>query len=209
MKNGISLCIIAKNEEGHIHLPIESVKDHVNEIVLMDDFSTDNTVAIAEALGAKIYKYDTPILEIGFGEALTRGARSVSFEWVLFLDADEILSEPHLLHPLTRSLEKTVWALPRRKWLNYEEGIREEYEAYPDWQPKFFRADTGINGFTGEMHARFVGEKIHYAYRGPHIEHLQNELRTEKKLKHRVELYKHLAAKQRVEVVGGKDKVGR
>ena len=52
----ITLCITAKNEESCIHLPISSVENIVNEIIVIDDFSTDKTARIAASLGARVIK---------------------------------------------------------------------------------------------------------------------------------------------------------
>ncbi len=50
----ISLVIITYNEEKYIKGCIESAKDIVNEVIVVDSFSEDNTVKIAKSLGAKV-----------------------------------------------------------------------------------------------------------------------------------------------------------
>ena len=55
--NTISLCLIAKNEEEVIGRCIESVMDIVDEIIVIDTGSTDNTIAVAEKYGAKVYNF--------------------------------------------------------------------------------------------------------------------------------------------------------
>lgn len=199
----IALCIIAKNEEAFVSLPIESVKDVVSQIVLLNDHSTDGTVDIVKGYGGKIVNLEQNISEVGFAFALNKVLNSVETEWALVLDADEVLSEPHLLHVLTRYPGKDIWALPRRKWNNYINKERTEYYSYPDWQPKFLKVRPNYTWFDGKMHARFVGGRPHYAFRGPHIEHLQHDCRTEEKLVHRRALYVKLANEQGVNVEGG------
>jgi glycosyltransferase involved in cell wall biosynthesis len=198
----ITLCITAKDEESCIHLPISSVENIVNEIIVVDDFSTDKTARIAASLGAKVIKYNEPISDIGFGAAANRTISNATMDWILILDADEMLSSPHMLYDLMRYQSVFTWALPRRKWLDYSKNQRMEFESYPDWQPKFFR-NVPENKFEGEMHIRFVGHSPRRAYRGPHIEHLQLENRTPEKIRHRDKLYAKLAAIQGVEVEKG------
>ena len=53
----LGLCLIAKDEENNISRCIESVQDIIDELVVVDTGSRDNTVKIAESLGAKIYHY--------------------------------------------------------------------------------------------------------------------------------------------------------
>jgi hypothetical protein len=60
---------------------------------------------------------------------------------------------------------------------------------------------------VGECHKDFICDKLYNAYRGPHIEHLQEELSTVDKKQYRKELYEHLARKQGVWVEKGHKKV--
>lgn len=86
----VSCFIIAMNEADRIGRTIECVRDWVDEVVVVDSGSTDETVAIAEALGARvIYRGWT-----GYGEQKRFGEDSCRNDWVLNLDADEVLSSP-------------------------------------------------------------------------------------------------------------------
>jgi glycosyltransferase involved in cell wall biosynthesis len=202
----ISVCILAKDEERFIARTINSVKDFVGEVVVLDDQSSDNTVSIATNLGARIVgEPELSVRNIGFANMLNWLIQQAKGDWVLILDCDELLSSPHLLESLTRHPDVDAWRLPRRKWLDFSCGIRDEYEAYPDWQPKFFRRPTS-DLYVGEMHIRFLGKNLCSAYKGPHIEHLQKECRTEAKLLHRHQLYSELSTIQGVEIEGGKSK---
>lgn len=84
----ITVFIIAKNEADRIPLTINSVRDWVDEIIVVDSGSSDDTVKVSEALGARI----------GFHEWRGYGPQKVYAEslcrnnWTLNLDADEIVS---------------------------------------------------------------------------------------------------------------------
>ncbi len=197
----VSLCMLVKNEEAGIQRAIDSVRAVVNEVVIVDDASTDRTVELALACGARVVQLPRPVSETGFAVAVNFMLDQCTMEWALFLDGDEFLEKVDF-HPLMRYADKTVWGLPRRKWSNYAKGKRTELEAYPDFQPKLLK-NLAHNRFEGEMHIQWKGDQVSYAWRGPHIEHLQDEMRTPFKLQQRGALYDELATKQGVTVVGG------
>jgi glycosyltransferase involved in cell wall biosynthesis len=199
----ISVCIIAKNASQHIAMTINSVKLISTEIIVVDDHSTDNTKDIAKELGAIVIDLPFEITDIGFAHAVNWMESHSTKEWILQIDADEILDFQEKLFPLTRYIDKEVWALPRRKWNNYKLQQREEIEAYPDWQIRFFKNNPEKNCWDGEMHTRFRNKNVYYAYNGPHIEHLQKEHRTPEILLQREELYNKLSPIQGVAIVGG------
>ncbi|NWG86110.1 MAG: glycosyltransferase family 2 protein [Hydrogenophilaceae bacterium] len=84
----ISVFIIAKNEADRIPAAIQSVRDWVDEVVVIDSGSEDATVATSEALGARVVF--NPWRGYGpqkvFGEGLCRN------DWLLNIDADEEIS---------------------------------------------------------------------------------------------------------------------
>lgn len=85
----ISLVMITKNEAGNIAKSLESVRDLVSEIVILDSGSTDRTIEIAKRFNAKIFtrKFDN------FSDQKNCALSLAENEWVLHLDADEFLSE--------------------------------------------------------------------------------------------------------------------
>lgn len=84
----ISVFIIARDEADRIGLTIDSVKDWVDEVIVIDSGSQDETVAVSESLGARVvfnaWRGYGP--QKVFGEGLCRN------DWVLNLDADEEIS---------------------------------------------------------------------------------------------------------------------
>lgn len=82
----ISLCMIVRNEAQNIEAALASAKPWVGEMLVVDTGSTDNTVALAEAMGAKVLHH--PWGE-DFAEARNVGLEAASAPWVLVLDADE------------------------------------------------------------------------------------------------------------------------
>ncbi len=81
----ITVCVITKNEEQHLRDCLESVRGHVDEIVVLDSHSTDRTREIALAFGARFHQQDFQ----GFASQRNACAALASHEWVFQLDADE------------------------------------------------------------------------------------------------------------------------
>lgn len=79
--------IIAKNEENRIEGAIGSIKRIVEEVIVIDSGSSDNTVKIAENLGAKVIfnEWQGYVKQKAFGESQCKN------DWILNIDADEEL----------------------------------------------------------------------------------------------------------------------
>jgi glycosyltransferase involved in cell wall biosynthesis len=88
MKNKVSVFIITYNEEKIIEQCLKKLQ-WADEIIVVDSKSTDNTVAICEKLGAIVFYNDFENYGIQKQFALNK----TSNNWVLSLDADEILSD--------------------------------------------------------------------------------------------------------------------
>ncbi|KTE92019.1 hypothetical protein AT727_03530 [Desulfitobacterium hafniense] len=82
----LSACSIVKNESENIARSIESYKDVVDEIIIVDTGSTDNTVEICRSLGAKVLHFDWIN---DFAAAKNFALEHATGDWVIFLDADE------------------------------------------------------------------------------------------------------------------------
>lgn len=85
----ISGVIIAFNEEQYISKCLESLKGVVDEIVVIDSFSTDKTVKICKEYGARVIQRAF----VGFTDQKNFASEQAQFDYVLSLDADEALSE--------------------------------------------------------------------------------------------------------------------
>lgn len=86
----ISACTIAKNEEDNIVKSINSYKDYVDEIIIVDTGSTDRTVELAEEAGAKVLHFEWIN---DFAAAKNFAINHASGDWIIFLDADEWFEE--------------------------------------------------------------------------------------------------------------------
>lgn len=87
--NKISAVIITFNEEQHIGNCIQSVAHIADEIIIVDSFSKDRTVEIAENMGAIVLQHAFE----GHIQQKNWARKQARFDWVLSLDADECLSQ--------------------------------------------------------------------------------------------------------------------
>lgn len=112
IKPNISLCMIAKNEEEWIANCIESVLPIVSEVILVDTGSSDRTCEIAASLGAKIFNRPW---DDDFSAPRNLSIQKASADWILVLDADEIIAEKDLkrIIELTADPSKTYSFIQR------------------------------------------------------------------------------------------------
>lgn len=87
---GVSLCMIVKNEEKNLSRCLASAEPYVDEIIIIDTGSTDNTGNIANAYGAGTGRFEWIN---DFSAARNRSLERAGCEWVLWLDADDIVPE--------------------------------------------------------------------------------------------------------------------
>lgn len=98
----ISIIILTYNEEIHLRRCLENVNQFASKVFVVDCFSTDRTVEIAESLGATVVQHTWPGNQAEqFNWALEN--MRVDTEWILRLDADEYLL-PELIEELHHKL---------------------------------------------------------------------------------------------------------
>jgi glycosyltransferase involved in cell wall biosynthesis/SAM-dependent methyltransferase len=89
---GVSLCMIVKNEEANLASCLETVADLVQEIVVVDTGSTDQTREIARRFGARVHEF--PWVD-DFAAARNESLKHASCRWVFWMDADDRLDGPN------------------------------------------------------------------------------------------------------------------
>jgi len=82
----LSLCMIVKNEEKNLSSCLESVENIVDEMIILDTGSTDNTIQIAKRFGADIYHFKWCD---DFSAARNESIKFAKGKWILWMDADE------------------------------------------------------------------------------------------------------------------------
>ena len=146
MRPSISVIIICKNEEINITECIKSAS-FADEIIVLDSGSTDDTIQLAKAAGARLTETDWP----GYGIQKNRATDASSGEWILSIDADERIS-PALANEIiskVNSPEFNVYEIPRKSL--YVSKFMKHSGWYPDKTKRLFRRG----------HARFTDSVIH------------------------------------------------
>ncbi|WP_042195540.1 glycosyltransferase [Paenibacillus camerounensis] len=90
MNASITLCMIVKNEEKDLERCLESVKGQVDEIIIVDTGSSDDTINIAKKFTSEVHSFTW---NQHFAEARNYSIRKATKDYILVLDADEYLDK--------------------------------------------------------------------------------------------------------------------
>jgi len=149
MKNTISVAIATYNEEDVLAKCLESIVSWVDEIVIVDGGSIDKTVEIARRYKARVIVTDNPpIFHINKQKAVDACKK----DWILQLDADEIVSIPlkeEIVFILKAEKTYAGYYIPRK---NFFLGIwMKKGGQYPDYIIRLFQRGKG----------RFPSKSVH------------------------------------------------
>ena len=141
----LSLCIAVYNEEKNLHYPMDSAYDIADEVIIVDGGSTDKTVEIAKSYGkkVKIINSDNPIM---FHKNKQKAIEAAKGEWILQLDADEVLSQElkQEIVKLTQGSEDlAAYWIPRKNW--FLTGFLMKGGQYPDYTIRLYK--NGLANF--------------------------------------------------------------
>ena len=142
MQTKISVSIICLNEAGIIDECLRQAARVADEIVIVDSGSTDKTLAIAEKHGAKIFHQDW----LGYGKQKNYALAQCANEWVLSLDADEVLTDDLIeeLEQLDLGSDVVGYRVARKLFVGDQFICWGGY--YPDYQLRLFR--NAVGGFN-------------------------------------------------------------
>ncbi len=150
----LSVIIISKNEESRIKACLESVK-WANEIILIDQGSTDKTVEIAKSYGAKIFESTSD----DFSERRNLGASKAVGDWLLYIDGDERVTSglKEELFAIFEDSKYSAYAVSRK---NIIWGEEKSYGPFsPDWVIRLLHK-AHFKKWVGKVHEypQFDGE---------------------------------------------------
>ncbi len=171
----LSLCMIVRDEEEMLPRCLEAVSDAVDEVVIVDTGSTDATVEIARSFGARVISHPWTG---SFAEARNVSFDAAGGDWLMYLDADEVLvrEDAALLRSLTGRTWREAFYLAET---NYT-GERDDGTAVTHNAMRIFRNRPEYR-FEGRVHEQiadrlpaFLPERLettgvrieHYGYLG-------------------------------------------
>ena len=154
----ISALILSKNEERNIEDCIKSVL-FCDEVLVVDDFSTDRTKEMAERLGARVLQRR---MDGDWGGQRTFAIQSAAHEWILFVDADERVPEAlaEEIRTVVAKGEKRACRIRRENRFHFNEATHGVL--HPDYVMRLFPAENSRS--EGLVH-----EKITAPYPGKNL----------------------------------------
>ncbi|WP_347880764.1 glycosyltransferase [Paenibacillus sp. F411] len=150
----ISLCMIVRNEADCIGRCLSSVSPYVDEMIIVDTGSTDDTPAICKEYGAKVLDYTW---NEHFAEARNFGLHQARGQWILWLDADEELGEGgELLKQLATEAEYDLFSFELN---NYYGTEVDDHRIIQISHPRMFRNGLGFQ-FRNKIHEALNVEEV-------------------------------------------------
>jgi (heptosyl)LPS beta-1,4-glucosyltransferase len=116
-KATIAAVLIVKNEGENLAACLQTVADWVDEIVILDSGSSDNTAEIARRFNAH---YEIEPKWQGYGRQRQLAQEKVTCDWCFWLDADERVSselKQNIEIVLRQSTDRTAYTVPRLNWV--------------------------------------------------------------------------------------------
>jgi len=143
----ITACYIVRDDAAHLKISIASLRDAVDELIVVDTGSIDDSVHVAQSYGAQVYHF--PWTD-DFAAARNEALAHVTGDWVVFIDADEYFSletRDHLRTVIDHAAEDgEVLLVP---WHNIDEETGETL--LDSYAPRIFRWREGRR-YVGRIH---------------------------------------------------------
>lgn len=161
-KPKLSLCMIVKNEEENLPRCLDVMRKVSDELIIVDTGSTDRTSDIAKRYDAKLYSFKW---NDNFSDARNASLGLATGEWILILDADEVIADKDLeaLKGLCNNTDFDAFSFITRNYINDSRGAiwvpndnsYKEGALYTGWftsiKVRLFKNDNRIR-FNGVLH---------------------------------------------------------
>ncbi len=166
----LAAVLIVKNEEENIENCLKSL-DFADEIIILDSNSGDKTVKIAQKYTDKIYVDNN---WSGYGIQRQKAQKHVNCDWVLMIDADEIVTEKlkkNILKVIRQDNKNCVYSLSRLSICFGRKILHSGW--YPDWITRLY-PNNSANWDDALVHEKLLhnlknvklkGDLIHYPYK--------------------------------------------
>jgi Flp pilus assembly protein TadD len=155
----LGLCMIVRNEGPLLGNCLDSVQGFIDELVVVDTGSTDNTIEIARNYGARVREFRWTE---DFSAARNHALQMATAAWILVLDADETLSrqDHSKLAALVSGGDADAWSLVQRTYGN--NLIHKDYTVAQD---DCYHESSPYAGWTPSRLVRLFRNRPEYRYR--------------------------------------------
>ncbi len=179
-KLSLTVALIAHNEEDRLPPTLEKIADIASEIVLINSVSTDKTIEVAQSFGAKVYTEEFK----GYVEQKNSLIPKCTQDWILFLDADEVLND-ELKAAIVKVIKEDSHSAYEMNRLTFYLGRLLKHAWQPNYRLRLVRRDSNPKWVGEIVHEsletnskveRLPGYIIHYSYRDVN-DHFQRTVR--------------------------------
>tara|TARA_B110000902_G_scaffold14773_1_gene17514 strand:- start:76 stop:987 length:912 start_codon:yes stop_codon:yes gene_type:complete len=144
MERGVSVIILTKNEQKHIRRCLESLLSFTNQIFIVDSFSSDSTIEIAESLGVKIYKNKW----VNYAKQFQWGLDNcpIKTDWVMRMDADEYVTSKLAIEiqDKLKTIDNKISGLYIKRRVHFKNKWIRFGGKYPEWLLRVWRHKEGF-----------------------------------------------------------------
>ncbi|PIN68949.1 hypothetical protein COV93_07455 [Candidatus Woesearchaeota archaeon CG11_big_fil_rev_8_21_14_0_20_43_8] len=169
----ISLCMIVKDEEKHLKDCLDSVKGLVDEIIIVDTGSTDDTKNIAKRSNAKVFDFKWCD---DFSKARNESLRHATKEWILVLDADEIIDKDDH-DKIKRLIDTDEVAFAFDQWSYIDQKEPKAKKNTNRFSHPFYISHRPVRLFRNNLGIRFMN-RVHELVEHSLKEHNLKEVKT-------------------------------
>lgn len=169
----VTALIVARDEAANIARCVAGIRPAVAEVLVVDTGSTDDTVALAEAAGARVLRSSW----LGYGQTKNWGAERARYPWIVSLDADEVPDETLLralsdldLHDARRAYGMLRITRYVDRWIRHgswrgDVVWRVYHRTYAHWNTRAVHEELVAHRTGGSLEReRLPGELLHYSY---------------------------------------------
>ena len=171
----ITVVILTLNEEKHIERSIRSAHQVASQVFVVDSFSTDQTVAIVESLGVRIWQHEFNNHAAQLAWALEN--LPINTVWVMRVDADEVIT-PSLAESIRNKLQITpssVSGFTIPLYVRFRDTLI-RHGGYPQWQLRIWQCGKAVIERRWMDEKIVVKEGIVEHLRGDYIDHNLNNI---------------------------------
>lgn len=170
-KLSLTVAIIAHNEEDRLPSTLAMIEDIASEIVVINSVSTDKTIDVARSFGAKVYTEEFK----GFVDQKNSLIPKCTKDWILFLDADEVIND-ELKASIVKAIESDSKSAYEINRFTFFLGKTMEHTWQPNYRLRLVRRDSDPKWSGVLVHEslkvrsdvkieKMPGHIIHYSFR--------------------------------------------